>query len=171
MGGDSLGFLGFGLNDVPANEIKISGGADAGFRFTYNMSRWLGHEFGASYMRNTLTAPLGTTGILWDVPTPTWLLFYDLVFYVLPEEAGARPFLAAGAQISRFRPQDVRTFSTFWTDKFGPNYGGGVKVRVHRHVLVRFDVREYATPKPWKFIETRGWLRQREFSGGVALVF
>lgn len=171
MGGNSLGYLGYGVGDVPSNEMIFSGGAALSFRFTYNSSRWLGHEFGAARGANTLRAPIGSTGILFDVPTTTWTGFYDLLLYAVPEESRFRPFLAAGANYSTINPRYPQVFGTGYERKFGFNYGGGVKIPVHRYFLLRVDYREYATPKPFNLIAQSGLLRQREISAGVGLVF
>lgn len=105
---------------------------------------------------------------------PAWTGFYDLLVYASPLDAPVRPFLAAGAQFSKFNPDSnaARIFGTAPTTKPGMNYGGGVKIPVHRYLVARFDFREYAMPKPFNtLIAQSGWMRTREFTGGLALVF
>jgi hypothetical protein len=36
---------------------------------------------------------------------------------------------------------------------------------------VRFDIRQYTTPKPFNLPLASGWIRINEFSGGIGIVF
>jgi hypothetical protein len=56
-------------------------------------------------------------------------------------------------------------------NKFGFNYGGGVKVRVTSLFGLRFDVRQSTTPKPFDLPLREGWLRQTEISAGFGVIF
>ena len=57
-------------------------------------------------------------------------------------------------------------------NKFGVNYGGGVKVRVTSLFGARLDVRQYTTPKPFESAGLKeGWLRQTEVSAGFGVIF
>ena len=146
--------------DVPA---KLDSGFRMGFRVTLNTGRMFGHEVGYAYNRTNLDYG----GTVYGMSTHQG--FYDFLLYATPEGAKIRPFIAGGVQFCNFVPPGGYTFQG--KTKFGVNYGGGVKVKVATKFLVRFDFRQYASPKP-DFLPTatapQGWLRLTEVSAGFA---
>jgi hypothetical protein len=44
-------------------------------------------------------------------------------------------------------------------------------VRVTGIWALRFDLRQYASPKPFNLLQKEGWLRQTEVSAGIGVVF
>ena len=64
---------------------------------------------------------------------------------------------------------------TVWpgVDKFGVNYGGGLKVRVSEKFLVRVDWRQYLTGKPFggsEGLPVSGSVKQNVISAGVGFI-
>ncbi len=168
-----VGYLGYGTNNVPVDAVEFQGGPGVAFRFGVNQSRWLGHEIGALYTRHELTFEVGVPVIV-VVPAKrsAWQVFYDLLVYATDETARVRPFAAAGVGAAAFRAREVATWlGTQESTEFALNYGGGVKVNVSSNWLVRFDFREYRSPKPLKLIGQEGWLAQREFSASAGFRF
>jgi opacity protein-like surface antigen len=172
--GNPIGYLGFTSATTPVGRVEFNPGWQAAMRFTWNQSRWFGHEAGLSYGRHRLTHEVGTAAIA-EVEADRSLLmaFYDLLAYATPEDAKVRPFLAAGFVGTGFRaPQvAVQISGRQEATKLGLNFGGGVKIPVAEHWFVRADVRDYATPKPLDLIAQEGWLHQVEVSAGIGLRF
>lgn len=147
--------------------LKIQDGFRFGFRFTVNSSRFFGHEFGYAYNRGNLrydTQPPQEFG------NAVHQGFYDFLIYALPEGSVVRPFAAGGGHFSTF-PVPGISATYGGVTKFGYNYGGGIKIRVHPLFLIRLDLRDYVTGKPFDLADQKGLLRQLEVSGGFALVF
>jgi opacity protein-like surface antigen len=153
--------LGEGFGDV-----KLTNGFRFGFRFTLNTYRFFGHEVGYGYNRTQLrfeADPVQEFGMAVHQG------FYNFLAYAVPEGAPVRPFFTGGAHFSNFVPPGATVQAGQGENKFGLNYGGGVKVRVSPSFLIRLDYREYRTPKPDFFVVAPdGWLRHLETSVGFA---
>lgn len=150
-------------------DVKLKDGYRFGFRVTLNNWRFLGHEFGYAYNRTQLSFQ---TQPEQDFGTAIHQGFYNMLVYATPEGARVRPFAAGGVHFSNFIYPGLSVTSGGGETKFGFNYGGGIKVRVSSLFMLRFDVRQYQSPKP-DFIpgpEPEGWIRQLEASAGFALV-
>ena len=101
-------------------------------------------------------------------------LHYDFLLYATNRRSHLRPFAAAGAGIKRFTAtgqeslsQPLSQFATLrHADEVKAliSFGGGVKVSLSEHWLLRVDFRDYATPFPKKLIapapdaKVHGWL-------------
>jgi len=150
------------------SDVTLSDGFRLGFRMTFNSYRFFGHEIGYAYNRTQLDlAGQGKYGMAAHQG------FYDFLVYAAPEGSKIRPFLAGGAQFTNFVPPGASVTSGGGATKFGLNYGGGVKARVGHMFMLRFDLRQYHSPKPDFFNlpgYPQGWLRQVEVSGGFSVV-
>jgi hypothetical protein len=84
-----------------------------------------------------------------------------------------RPFVVGGLGFSSFFPPATDILQTGGITKFGFNYGGGVKFRVHRRLGLRVDVRDHVSSKPniLSLTDVAGKMHQLELSGGVSLLF
>jgi opacity protein-like surface antigen len=143
---------------------ELTNGFRLGFRMALNTYRFFGHEFGYAYNRTQLkfeTTPPQELGMAIHQG------FYDFLAYALPEGSPVRPFAAGGAQFSNFVPPGASATSGGGSTKFGLNYGAGVKAKISPRFMIRFDFRQYYSPKPDFFIQApSGWLRQIELSAG-----
>lgn len=147
--------------------VNIKGNFRIGFRLTLNNYRFFGHEFGYAYNR---------VKIRYDIPQvpeqgfAAHQGFYNFLGYALPEGTPVRPFLTGGVQFTNFTPPGTSALQGGGSTKFGVNYGGGVKVKVSSLFMVRGDVRQYLSPKPFDFFGKSGWLRLNEYSVGFGIV-
>lgn len=85
-------------------------------------------------------------------------LHYDFLFHARPRRERIRPYLAAGMGIKLYEVSgpanpaqpltDIAVLQS--TDQLKTLFtvGGGVKMRMSRHVLLRFDFRDYLTTFP-----------------------
>jgi opacity protein-like surface antigen len=151
------------VNPQP-NDLQLQDGFRLGFRFTFNTWQFFGHEVGYAYNRTNWLD--NTTGS--QVGSSIHQGFYDFLAYATPEGKKIRPFAAGGLQFSNFVWPGYSATSGGGSTKFGYNYGGGVKVKVSPIFLIRFDVRNYASPKPFGLPAQNGWLNQLETSAGLS---
>lgn len=146
------------------DDVTLSDGYRIGFRLTLNNLSHFGHEFGYAYNRTTFKdAPSQT-----EIGTAIHQGFYDFLLYATKEGAVVRPFAAGGAQFSNFIWPGSSLSDSGGSSKFGFNYGGGIKIKVAPSFLIRFDLRNYASPKPFGLPGATGWLNQSEVSAGLS---
>jgi hypothetical protein len=91
---------------------------------------------------------------------------YDVLFHVRDRDQKLRPYFAVGAGAKYYRatgaepnPQPAHQVADLvrqnqW--RFLADFGAGVKYRVHRHVVLRLDFRDYITPFPKKLYVPTG---------------
>lgn len=110
-------------------------------------------------------------------------IHYDFLFHAASREKAIRPFIAVGAGVKVYRgtgaeppyqPLNDLVILTH-TTQAEPliSLGAGLKASLSRHVLIRFDFRDYATPVPDNVLaappgtKVTGWLH--DFVGFVGI--
>jgi len=149
------------------SDYSLDGGFRLGFRMTTNNDTYFGHEFGYGYSRTQLvfdSAGGQRQGMAIHQGT------YNYLAYATREGRKVRPFVTGGVHFSNFVPPGSSAAQGGGTTKFGVNYGAGLKIRVNPMFLIRFDLRQYGTPKPLPLFNRSGWLRQNEYSIGFSFV-
>lgn len=145
---------------------SLDDGWHMAFRVTLNSWTFFGQEFGYGYNRTKLLLSDQNQGGM-----AIHQGFYNLLVYATPEGSRIRPFAAGGGHFSNFVPPGASATQGQGSNKFGVNYGGGVKVRVSEKFLVRGDFRQYLTGKPFSdILPVSGSLRQNVISFGVGFV-
>ncbi len=146
-----------------------------------------GGEFHYLFQTNNmrLRAGAGETGSA-SFSAKSHAFHYDALFYFTRRDARIRHFIAGGpglkvyqatGQEQAFRPlSDLVVFSHENDTKFMVSAGGGVKVKVYRGALVRFDFRDYATGIPKSFTAVPGVKLSGQFhnfvaTGGIGVTF
>lgn len=142
---------------------SLDDGWRAGGRVTLNTGVITGHEFGYAYNRTTLFADGQEFGGM-----AIHQGFYNFLLYAIPEGAPVRPFVTGGGHFSNFVPPGTSATQGGGDNKFGFNYGGGVKVRLGSKYLMRVDFRQYNNGKPFD-LGASGRLRQNEISVGFGI--
>ncbi len=164
--GVSIGKNSFRNNDLGTldgiSRYKIDGSFRLGVRFTLNTYRFFGHEISYAYNRTNLEQ-VGTT--------PMHQAGYAFLAYATPEGSRVRPFAAGGGHFATFHPPGTGVYYGNGYTKFGFNYGGGLKFRITPIFALRFDVRDYATGKPFPLEDRSGLLHQLETSAGLSFIF
>jgi len=152
------------------DDVKLDDGFRFGFRIGFNGDTIFGHEFQYAYSRTHLLANGQDFGGM-AVHTGG----YNFLVYATPEGTRFRPFATGGLMFNNYVPPGSSATQGGGSTKFGFNYGGGLKVRVADKWAVRFDLRQYTTPKPNFFnpalFQNGGWIRQTEASAGFGFVF
>lgn len=150
---------------------SLDDGFRFGFRTTLNNWMFFGHEFGYAYNRTKLLVdgqPFSSQGQ--DISgMAIHQGFYNFLGYATPEGSRVRPFGAIGGHFSNFVPPGTSVTQGGGDNKFGFNYGGGIKFRVAGRWGLRFDFRQYNTGKPFDLLG-EGRLKQNEFSIGFGLM-
>jgi hypothetical protein len=165
-----LGTLNVDQNGTPLpgaskNDFQLEDGFRFSFRMTLNNESHFGHEVQYAYSRTKLNSGGVEQGMAIHQGG------YNFLLYATHEGTRVRPFATGGVMFANYVPPGSSATSGGGDNKFGFNYGGGVKVRLTSLFGVRFDVRQYTTPKPFDLPLKSGWLRQTEVSAGVGVVF
>jgi hypothetical protein len=173
--------------EVSTGSGRVSAGVKSGaafgvvgtqnFRYLSGEARYT-YRFGDLKLENGGTATLGAE---------SHAVHYDLLVNGRPRGAAVRPYAAIGAGIKYFRGRGkepiVQPLSQYAlltrTDEVKPliSFGAGVKFAISRNVLVRVDVRDYATPVPTNLIAPRrgatvhGWLHDIVPMVGIGFQF
>jgi hypothetical protein len=160
-------------SDLPAasgglkNDFALEDGFRFSFRMALNNDSHFGHEVQYAYSRTKLDEP-GSAPLGMAVHQGG----YNFLLYATNEGTRIRPFATGGVMFATYVPPGSSAAQGGGDNKFGVNYGGGVKVRVTSIFGLRFDVRQYTTPKPFSLPYLRqGWLRQTEVSAGFGVMF
>lgn len=153
-----------------AVEFKSETDFRLGFRFTFNSYQFFGHEIGYAYNRGKFKQASTPPA---EVGMPVHQGMYNFLAYATPEGSPVRPFVTGGVHFSTFYPPGTGVFSGNGVTKFGYNYGGGLKFRISPMLMMRLDVRDYATGKPFGdfFPDQKGLLHQLEVSAGLGIGF
>ena len=151
-----------------SNDVQLTNGFRFAFRFCFNQGDHFGHEVQYAYSRTHLQYnDQGGANQGMAIHQGG----YNFLGYLTKEGSKIRPFGTAGVQFSNFVPPGSSATSGGGDNKFGFNYGAGVKARVGSKFGVRFDVRQYASGKPFGLAMKSGMLRQTEVSAGFGLMF
>jgi hypothetical protein len=167
--------------------------AEAGFRSGLlfgivagnDMHRLVGGEVRYTRRDNDLKLSSGGTDATFS--GEAHILHYDMLVHATPREARLRPFIAFGGGIKYYRGtgaeqefQPLQNFAVLTrTSEWLPmlSVGGGVKFRIAKHALVRFDFRDYMTPFPTRVIlpaggaSVSGWLHDLTPMVGISAFF
>jgi opacity protein-like surface antigen len=150
-----------------SDDVQLTDGWRINFRLTLNNWRFMGHEFGYAYNRTQFR--LNTEGQLQqEVGTAIHQGFYNFLVYATPEGTRVRPFVTGGVHFNNTGFPGYSAVQGYGSTKYGYNYGGGLKVKLTDKFLIRFDVRDYSTGKPFDFPLQSGRIRLLEVSSSLA---
>jgi len=147
------------------NDVTLEDGFRFSFRMTLNNESHFGHEVQYAYSRTQLNISGSKQGMAIHQGG------YNFLIYATPEGTRVRPFATGGVLFANYVPPGSSATSGGGDNKFGFNYGGGVKMRITSLFGARLDVRQYTTPKPFGLPLASGWLRQTEISAGFGVLF
>jgi opacity protein-like surface antigen len=148
------------------DDYQLEDGFRFSFRMDLNNDSHFGHEVQYAYSRTKLNSGGVEQGMAIHQGG------YNFLLYATPEGTRIRPFATAGVMFANYVPPGSSATQGGGDNKFGFNYGGGVKMRITSLFGVRLDVRQYTTPKPFSLPYLReGWLRQTEISAGFGVMF
>jgi hypothetical protein len=164
-----------GAGTSTTSTYSLNSGFNIAFRATLNTWVFLGQEVGYAYNRTNLNAAAfdltgGSQGAQSLGGMAIHQGFYDFLGYATPQGSRIRPFGAVGVHFSNYEPPGSSVQLGQANNKFGINYGGGVKIRLKGPLGVRIDVYQFANGKPFGLPGASGWIRQTEISAGLAVM-
>ncbi len=155
--------IGYGIyND--GTIFSAAGTADAGIRNRFaagivlgeDVSNYVSGEF--RYLYHDGHPFLEAPGVKTDIQGNSHALTYALLFHFKPREHRIRPFLAGGVGAKDYViagpapfPQPIFQIASLTTNdvwKVAFDVGGGVKIRLIPHLLLRAEFRDYITTFP-----------------------
>jgi hypothetical protein len=151
------------------DDVSLQNGFRFGFRIGFNGDGLSGHEVQYAYNRTQLQFGTGSTASRQGMAVH--MGGYNYLLYANHEGNRVRPFATGGVGFANYTPPGSSAAQGGGSNKFGINYGGGVKIRVGGPYAVRFDMRQYTTPKPFGLPLASGWIRINEVSAGFGFVF
>ena len=186
------GAAGFGIyHDATNNSSSAS--AQAGFPPRIAASAVLGQNVGNFFggeLRYTFRdgdSELKSGGQKAHMDAEAHAVHYDFLVYAAPRNRKVRPYAAVGGGIKRYmatgaenpaQPLTNFAYLTHANEVEGMvSAGGGLKIALNEHVLVRIDFRYYGTPVPDKLFvpapgaKISGWLHDFVPLAGVDWTF
>lgn len=155
------------ISGVPGagDDLKLDNGWNLGFRMTVNAWEIFGVEVGYIYDRTHLLIGGSDNGGM-----AIHNGYGDGVIYATKQGSRIRPFGVAGINFANFVLPGSSAQYGGGQNKFGINYGAGIKVRVKDKWMVRFDIRQFNTGKPdFGVPGVSGRLLQTQYSVGFGI--
>jgi hypothetical protein len=163
------------------DDSKLKGNYSYGATLTINTPGYYGHELGyirnrATFQTKLRTGTDGSTVTLEQDKIVIQQAFYNFLIYFMPKGERFRPFMTGGLQMYQYGEPHVSGWPGGGARSYGANYGGGLKIKLFKHALVRFDFRDCIGGKPYDLtfedpMYSGGWFRQLEASFGIAIGF
>ena len=160
-------------------DTKLKGNYAYGARLTWNTKGYYGNEVGYTFNRATLRTTLRDASGVVTLKQDRIVIHqacYNFLIYFMPAGERWRPFITGGMQIQRYGAPRFPEWTQGGTRNYGANYGGGLKLKLFKHALVRFDFRDYIGGKPYDLMfqdemKSGGLFRQWEGSIGLTITF
>jgi opacity protein-like surface antigen len=151
------------------NDIQLNNGWRFSFRFGFNQGDHFGHEiqyaFNRTYFQYNDVTPVQSEAMHFHQAG------YNFLYYLNTDRSKIRPFVTAGVHFDDFVPPGA-AINYGSSNKFGLNFGAGVKFHIKGMFAGRVDAREYMTGKPaFGLFDVQGLLWQTELSAGVGIGF
>jgi hypothetical protein len=171
------------LNDPAGEDSRLIGNRGSGVRFTMNTPGYYGHEVSYLFSNPLFRATVPGTPAREQIEDRVQAHqgAYNFLIYFMPSHRRWRPFITGGAQAHRYGAPDVPGWIGGSSFKYGANWGGGLKLRPVRNLLLRMDGRQYITGSPYDLsfsqagvmagFPSAGLFRHLELSVGVSLAF
>lgn len=162
------------------NHTRLKPGTGGGLRATWNTKGYYGFELGYSQANLRFETALRPSGATADVirtdKVKAQQLFFNFLAYFMPAGERFRPFITGGIQLQQYGRPNIDDFDIPSTRNYGPNYGGGLKIKLIKNALIRMDFRHYIGGRPYDLTRedernTGGMLQQLEGSVGFAITF
>lgn len=162
------------------SHTRLKPGKGFGGRATWNTKGYYGFELSAADVRPILETAIRPQGATADVIRSSKIKLRQAAFnalaYFMPAGERFRPFMTAGIQLQQWGRPNIAEFEEPGTRNYGGNFGGGIKVKLFPHALIRADYRYYMGGKPYDLTRedtrrTGGRQHYMEGSVGFAITF
>ena len=145
--------------------VTLDNGIRIGARLALNTGYFFGQEFSYSYQDSGLTFGGGPADSM-----TVQNVYYNFVVHATPDGSPVRPFGTGGVGVSVFFPPGLSSLSGGGQNKFGYNFGGGLKFKLNPIFGLRLDVRDHVTGKPFGLAGASGRLHNVEYSATFSLL-
>ena len=176
-----------------ASVTGLTGSADAGFATGTAFGGWIGHrmysrmsgEIRYGYLRQDLKLSGG--GLSATFKGEAHVVHYDILFHPVRSRSKMQPFVAVGGGFKFYRGtgkeaayQPLGTYAYLTkTQEWKPmvSAGGGLRITLSEHLVLRTEFRDYITPFPKKVItpasgaKISGWVHDIVPLVGIAYLF
>ncbi len=146
------------LSDSPNNTDTYLGHAKDvyGVRLTLNTKGYYGHEVSYSVQHMGFLTNYSTTesdgtafsAVLTD-RVKVEELSYNFLCYFMPRGERFRPFVTAGMEAFQWGAPHFAEWPGGGSRNEGFNFGGGLKIKLFKHGLMRLDLRESVSGRPY----------------------
>lgn len=152
--------------------VSLGNGYRFSFRFGFNQGDHFGHEIEYAFNHTFLNEAATSSALSSSNAMHFHQGGYNFLYYFVTDRQRIRPFATAGVMFDDFVPPGGSIYSG-GQNKFGMNFGAGVKFHIHGMFAGRVDAREYFSGKPGFGILSgaNGLLWQTEISAGVGIGF
>ncbi len=145
--------------------VTLDNGIRIGARLALNTGYFFGQEFSYSYQDSGLSFGGGPADSM-----TVQNVYYNFVVHATPDGSPVRPFGTGGVGVSVFFPPGLSSLSGGGQNKFGYNFGGGLKFNLNPIFGLRLDVRDHVTGKPFDLAGGSGRLHNVEYSATFSLL-
>ncbi len=172
------------LNDrAQDDDTVLKAGSGFGGRVTFNPWNYYGFELSYAQSKPEFRTKIRTgTGrnvreTSKSEKVVTQQAAFNFLIYFMPLREKWRPYMTGGINAHRWGvPKSIEEFTHTAFRNYGANYGGGIKFHLIPHSVIRLDVRDYFSGKPYdlKFSDDKlggGLIRQFEASVSVGITF
>ncbi len=153
----------FELGLVP---VTLDNGIRIGARISLNSGYFFGQELSYAFQDSGVSFGGGPSDSI-----TIQNIYYNFVVHATPEGSVVRPFGTGGVGVSVFFPPGFSSFSGGGQNKFGYNFGGGLKFKLNEMFGFRVDVRDHVTGRPFDLAGASGRFHNVEYSGTFSLLF
>jgi hypothetical protein len=187
--GGTAGYGGYTQVNVTGLSSRATAGLKSGLAFGAvlgdQVTPHISGEIRYTYRFDDLKVSSGSTEA--SASAESHAIHYDFLFHARRRESAIRPFFAAGAGVKVYRGTGVEAAyqplsnMVVLTRSTQPealiSVGGGVKASLSRHLLIRFDFRDYLTPVPSGLLaappgaRVSGWLQDLVGLVGISATF
>jgi opacity protein-like surface antigen len=124
-----------------------------GARLTLNVTDYYGLELnylrGRARIDSRIVPAEGTDPVLQSGTINYNQISFNGLAYFLPRGERLRPFITAGAQLNLWPTPPLADWAGGGSKNLGFNYGGGLKIKITKNVLVRLDARHMMAGAPY----------------------
>lgn len=140
---------------VQDTDTQFKGDYGYGASVTLNTKGYYGFELGylrdvqrlTTVTRQTVDTTVYTTN--YEDRLPVHIAYFDAVVYFMPRGERWRPFVNGGLQAYQYQNPHLAVWTGSSLRHYGANFGGGVKLKLFSHALLRWDLRDYMGGKPY----------------------
>ncbi len=139
-------------DDIQLRATKIT----EGVRFTANLWNYYGMEVGYGIGSATVNTRyryqdqnLNNVVVLGEDKIRVTQSAVNMLAYFMPRTRRWRPFATVGINRANFAEPNVPGWTNGSSTNYGFNWGGGIKLSLAKHAIVRLDVRQNFIGSPW----------------------